>query len=163
MILWLLLVAAIIETWQKEASKQNQNIVNVDGYEVSVGTVPYGGVVNGNTFGSTLYDTSWSIQISDAGYNMIQTVHDNLANAPMTDMSTFSQSYRLVDGKQASYAIANANLRIYDAFRGGYYTVPKYQACAMYHVDDQKDCFIYLLGSAALAEDILNTIQVRKL
>ncbi|AKJ39929.1 hypothetical protein [Methanosarcina barkeri] len=158
-----MLVAAIIATCQTAACQQNKNIVNIGGYEVSVGTVPYGGVVNGNTFGGTLYGTSWSIQISGAGYDMKKTVHDNLANAPMTDMSTFVQTSRLVDGKQASYATANANLRIYDASRGGYYTVPKYQACAMYHIDDQRDCFITVVGSATLSEDILNTIQVRKL
>lgn len=161
--MWLLLVAAIIATCQTAACQQNKNIVSIDGYEVSVGTVPYGGGVNGNTFSGTLYGTSWVIKIIDAGDNTTQTVHDNLANAPMTDMSTFAQNYRLVDGKQASYAIAYANLRVYDAHRRGYYTVPKYQACAMYHVDNQKDCFIYVLGSKDFAENILNTIQVRKL
>jgi hypothetical protein len=145
------------------ACQQNKNIVDVGGYEVSVGTVPYGGVVNGNTFSGTLYETSWYIQISSAGYDMNKIVHDTLANAPMTDMSTFSLTSRLVDGKQASYATAIANLRIYDAFRGGYYTVPKYQACAMYHIDDKRDCFITVVGSSTLSEDILNTIQVRKL
>jgi|GEM_PF-4283101 len=39
--LWLLLVAAIIATCQTAACQQNQNIVSIDGYEVSVGTVPY--------------------------------------------------------------------------------------------------------------------------
>lgn len=145
------------------ASPQNKNIVNIGRYEVSVGTVPYGGTVNGGTFSGTSYETSWYIQISGAGYDMNKTVYDTLANAPMTDMSTFSLTSRLVDGKQASYATAIANLRIYDAFRGGNFTVRKYQACAMYHIDDQRDCFITVVGSPDLAEDILNTIQVRKL
>lgn len=138
-----------------------QNFAQIGGYQISVGSIPYGGTVNGNMLGGISSTVSWSIMIQPRSENLNDMAYRILADGKYTEQESIGTFPVTIDGKEGAYAIGVADLNILNTQSGLFEPTPTPQYSAVYNIDDQVDCAIYVLGSETLFKDILNTIHVQ--
>ncbi len=142
--------------------EQAANQAQIGNYLITIGTLPYGGSVTNNQFGGMDAGISWSITLQSRTNDMLDLVHDNLANSPYAEKANIAYNTIAIDGKQGAYAFAPVDLPIMNPISHQIEANPTTQGVAIFHVNDQVDCFIDVLGAQKLFQDIITTIHVEE-
>lgn len=95
-----------------------QNFAQIGGYQISVGSIPYGGTVNGNMLGGISSTVSWSIMIQPRSENLNDMAYRILADGKYTEQESIGTFPVTIDGKEGAYAIGVADLNILNTQSG---------------------------------------------
>jgi hypothetical protein len=143
------------------ASCQEANTVQLGEYTLQVGTVPYHGTVAGYSYSGTLDGAMWTITLQKRTEDMLNYAYNYLYSGVYTEKNNIGYDYITIDGKSGAWAQGFADLPMLNPVTHRYDDVnPVSLRAAIFHVNDQMDCCIYVQNGVRLFEDIVKTIHV---
>lgn len=143
------------------ASCQTANVVQLGEYTLQVGTVPYGGTVAGYSYSGTVEGAMWTITLQKRTEDMLSYVHKLLYDGIYTEKNNIGYEYTKIDGNDGAWALGFADLPALNPVTHVYDDVNTVSLRgAIFRVNDQVDCSVYVQGGVNLFNDIVQTIHV---